>query len=210
MTDLKVLERIQRNNHHLASKWFDWEHVVKHINKVKSIAEVNGGGESIIAAMVLNHNIRIGVLLVTEITELDATFKNCIVSLASINCDDFPFNIVYKNDVIIIKFGYSRKLKIIYGAKKIKGALGGSDLIICQFPTQEQLLELRGNSHIICHQIEEIDKGFQELHFDKIDQSYHVFYKPVNNKKSIHWGTNDVRIIGPRTGREHELCSRFS
>lgn len=200
-----LIRSIDRICHESHSRWLSWEKLIGDIplNKARSIAEVDGMGACVIACMLLNPKIRTGVVQVTHPDEYAATEKYCMVALATAGeqlcCS------VTKRGILIC---FSKKRKILITCLKSATMLGGSDIIIMQFPTIEQYDSLRGGALIVSHIIDNISitKSIQEIEFT--GETFKLYNKPKTVARKITWGTNATKTIGSRTGRERETCTR--
>lgn len=199
---LRTLDRICHESH---TRWIKWEKVITipYINKAQSIAEVDGLGACVVAAMLVNPNITRGVVQVTQAHELKATQKHCLVSLASAG---EQLHIRYTKKGLLIHFS---KRKILVTSNTLPSVLGGSDAVIMQFPTPEQYSALRGGTVVVSHIIDNLnlDDSNNDVMVFK-GEIHKLWKKPKAISRKITWGAINTKIIGARTGRERESGMR--
>jgi hypothetical protein len=199
---LRTLDRICHESH---SRWINWEKLITipAINKVRSIAEVDGLGACVVATMLLNPHIRKGVVQVTHAHELRATHKHCLVSLASAG---EQVNTRYTKKGLLIRFS---KRQILISSNPSPTVLGGSDAVIMQFPTPEQYEALRGGTVVVSHIIDNINlDDSNSVVMDFEGEIHRLWQKPKTASRKITWGAIATKIIGARTGRERESGMR--
>ena len=103
----------------------------------------------------------------------------------------------------VILYSGKRKLRIIWDSRY--NAIGGSDIIISQFPSKEQICAIRGGAVLITHPIMDLES---DLDLQHTSEKYQVLVKRVRVKRKLRWGAKHTKVIGPLTKREREQGMR--